>query len=82
MSKFIDTSRKSKAQRDLDRAADMLRRPGARLCLMHAGASKQFYIVPGGAVSHEIAGKLIDRPDVCGQHDGLFPGCDQTWRFA
>jgi hypothetical protein len=83
-------AKKTKAQRELERATDLLRKPGARLMLMHTsnGAScqahevKRWFIVPGGYVPDEIAKKLIDRPDVHGSADGLFPGCDQTWRFV
>ena len=76
--------RKSKAQRELEKAAQLLRRPGARLLLMHANRplGMQWFIAPGGPVTAEVAAKLIDRPDVCGCSDGLFPGHDQTWRLA
>jgi hypothetical protein len=91
MTAYLHTTRKSKAQRDLERATEMLRKPGACLVLMHTNnpldcgqdkRTKGYFIVPGKQVSFDIAQKLIDRPDVCGSQDGLFPGCDQTWRFA
>lgn len=52
--------------------------------LMHIndnGGGKAYFIVPGGAVTYEIAEKLIARPDVMACQDGLFPGCDQTWQI-
>ena len=78
------TVRKPKSQQDLERATKLLRRPGARLMMMHTQNPAEFrwFIVPGGPVATRIAEKLIDRPDVYGCADGLFPGCDQTWKFA
>lgn len=92
MSSYAKTARKTKAQRELERATEMLRKPGARLVLMHTNnpldcgnnekRTKGYFIIPGKQVSFDIAQKLIDRPDVCGGKDGLFPGCDQTWRLS
>lgn len=78
------TARKTRAQRDLERATELLRKPGARLMMMHTKnpAEYRWFIVPGGPVETRIAEKIIDRPDVYGCADGLFPGRDQTWKFA
>jgi hypothetical protein len=57
---------------------------GARLILMHDNESptgKSYFVVPGGKVDETIANEFMRRPDVCAGSDGLFPGCDQTWRF-
>lgn len=77
-------ARKSRPQRNLERATELLRKPGARLLLMHTKntAQHQWFIVPGGPVETHITEKIIDRPDVHGCADGLFPGFDQTWRFS
>lgn len=64
--------RKTKAQRELERATEMLRKPGARLMLMHTSN-------PAGCSKDKETKRW---PDVCGGKDGLFPGRDQTWRFA
>jgi len=57
-------------------------RDGGALIHMHGNASeKQWFVVPGGAVTDETAEKIKRRPDVAGQHDGLFPNHDQTWRM-
>jgi hypothetical protein len=38
-------------------------------------------IVPGGAVSDDVAYAIKQHPDVVSSNDGLFAGCDQTWRM-
>lgn len=73
---------RTKHERQLIKATEWLRRPNARLVCMHANGSPEYYVIPGGYVSREIAKELIDRPDVYGSKDGLFPGHDQTWQFA
>jgi hypothetical protein len=60
----------------------MLRQPGATLVLAHTGGNSQYRIFPDGwPIPGEVATKLIARPDVRGQGDGLFPGLDQSWRL-
>ena len=85
------TAKKTRRQRELERATALLRKPGARLMLMHASnpaeckpdkETKRWFIVPGGQVAADIAEELRARPDIYGCADGLFPGCDQTWRFT
>lgn len=91
MNSYAKPVKKSRAQRDLERATELLRKPDARLVLMHTNnpldcssdkRTMGYFIIPGKQISYEIAQKLIDRPDVYGCADGLFPGCDQTWRFV
>lgn len=84
MNSYGKPARKSKVQRELERATELLRKPGACLVRMYTRnpAEFQWYIVPGGPVGLSVAEKLIERPDVHGGKDGLFPGCDQTWRFT
>lgn len=66
------------------KAEDMLRLPGHRLMLMHTngGDGECYYIVPGGPVEREVAEKIIARADAHASSDGLFPGCNQTWRLG
>jgi hypothetical protein len=84
MNSYGKPARKSKAQRELERATEMLRKPGARLVRMFTKnpAEFQWYIIPGGAIGIHVAEKLIERPDVFPGRDGLFPGIDQTWGFS
>ena len=82
MNSYAKPARKSKAQRELEHATARLRRPEARLVLMHTSTGKHWFITPDTWVSGDIAAKLIDRPDVMGGKDGLWPGHDQTWRFV
>jgi hypothetical protein len=72
---------KTKRQRAFERARDMLRKPGARLMLMHTRrpTGRQYYIVPGGPIDRDIAEEIIGLPDVSPGLDGLFPRHSQTW---
>jgi hypothetical protein len=45
------------------------------------GRCRKWSVVPGGAVDDATAEKLVNHPAVVGQADGLFPGCNQTWRM-
>jgi hypothetical protein len=66
----------------LKKAAEALRQPNARLvCMFGVEGKAAWFIVPGGRVDDDIAKKLMDRPDVRAEHDGLFPGHSQTWRM-
>lgn len=84
MSTYAKATRKTKAQRELERATEMLRKPGAALIRSHSRnpAEFQWFITPGTRISNDIAAKLIERPDVRGSKDGMWPGLDQTWRFV
>ena len=69
----------------LNKALDMMRRPGTRLVKMFSDAVPAgfaHYIVPGGYVTPETAAKIKAHPLVRCSHDGLFPGQDQTWRLG
>jgi hypothetical protein len=58
-------------------------RTGSRLVHMHGGAphSHHWFVVPGGAVTGDVATKIRSHPSVIGSQDGLFPNHDQTWRM-
>jgi hypothetical protein len=92
MTAYPHTTRKSKAQRELERATELLRKPGACLALMHTnnplvcGNDKRtmgYFILgkQGRQIPFDVAQKLIGRPDVRGSYDGLLPGHHQIWRF-
>lgn len=63
------------------KAVDLLHVKGSRLMLMHSSSGQDYFIVPGGKVDPDDAKKLLARPDVIAFDDGLFPGCNQTWRI-
>jgi hypothetical protein len=65
-----------------DRAVDCMR-GGGTLVHMHSQSptEKQWFVVPGDAVTDDVATKIRNRPDVSGHEDGLWPGHDQTWRM-
>lgn len=55
---------------------------GAKLMLIHdlkSKTGKSFYIVPGGPVESEVAEKLIARPNIQSNNDGLLPETPQSW---
>jgi hypothetical protein len=49
-------------------------------CLMNQGGT--YYVVPGGSVDPNTARVIMNRPDVRGAADCLWPGLDQTWRMS
>jgi hypothetical protein len=55
-------------------------RTGSRLVCMHGGRHRWF-VLPGGAVSDQVAAEIREHPSVVGGNDGLFPQHDQTWRM-
>ena len=67
---------------DLDEATGLLRRPGCVLVEMKTNASKfgrQFFVVPGGPVTDEVAKKILVHP-LCHEVDaGLFRGIPQSY---
>lgn len=65
----------------IDRAADLMR-TGSTLTKMHTAGGTGWFLVPGGEVTASVAVTLIERPDVQPNHDGLFPGISQTFRFT
>jgi hypothetical protein len=42
----------------------------------------KWFLIPHGEVSTETARKIRSMPQVAPSRDGLFPGLDQTWRWA
>lgn len=60
----------------------LLRKPEARLILMHCNDGDHFYVVPGGRVKREAALKILARPDCREFDDGLFPGNPQSWKIG
>lgn len=68
----------------LNNAELLLRRPGTKLMMMHTNDPKEpmaYYILPGGYISASIAEKLIARPDVVPNQDGLLPDTTQSWQL-
>jgi hypothetical protein len=58
---------------------------GARLMKMHTSGSPAgyaYYVVPGGYIEPDQAQKIIERPDVVSNNDGLFPGLPQSWKVG
>jgi hypothetical protein len=64
------------------RAVELIREPKRCLARMHTRHGPRWFIIPGGEVSAETAAKIRKMPQVAPSKDGLFPGLDQTWRFA
>jgi MOSC domain-containing protein YiiM len=66
----------------LNKAVDLLHRPGTRMMIMHAGDGDHFYVVPGGRVNRDDAHEILKRPDIIEFDDGLFPGNPQSWKIS
>jgi hypothetical protein len=49
---------------------------------MHTHNDMQWFIMPGGRVSDDIASRILARPDVQPCDSGLFPGCEQTFQLC
>lgn len=67
------------------KAVDLLRLPDRRLVKMHsnqAGESMCWYIMPDGPVSDELAGKLLNRPDMTVIDMGLLSETPQSWKIG
>ena len=62
------------------RAMDRMR-TGSRLVHRHARGGRNWFVMPGGAVTDEVATKIRSHPRVVASVDGLFPGLSQTWRM-
>jgi hypothetical protein len=57
-------------------------RNGQSLVRMHVPCGQAWFIAPrGGEVTTETAEALLARNDVQPGGDGLFKGCDQTFRL-
>jgi len=67
---------------DLQRAMDLLRRPGRHMIQTNRMRVSHHYIVPdGGSISTEVAEKIKAHPQVKGDADSLWPGMSQVWRM-
>jgi hypothetical protein len=64
------------------KAIDAFQVKDARLMLMNTRAGQEYFIVPGGKVTPEIAQHIMNRPDVGSCDDGLFPGTPQQWKIV
>jgi hypothetical protein len=58
-----------------------LMREGRPLMRMHGIDRMRWYIVPGGQIADNVVERILVRRDVQPCRDGLFPGCDQTFRM-
>ena len=59
-----------------------LMREGRLMQRMHTVHGRRWFIVPGGQISDRTAERILQRPDVQPHDNGLFPGCDQTFRLS
>jgi hypothetical protein len=62
-------------------AFDRMRDGGGLVQMLVKTSEKQWFVVPRGPVTDSTAATIREWPDVKGQHDGLFPYHDQTWRM-
>jgi hypothetical protein len=66
-----------------DNSVMLMHRKDTRLARMNTVHGPQWVILPhGGYVKPEDAEKILQRPDIRGQKDCLFPGLDQTYRMV
>ena len=72
------------AKLSLEKALNVLRKPGARLVRLHSNnGGAGFYLWPrGGRVSDEVAQLLLGRNDIQPFGNSLFPGHPQSWRLG
>ena len=72
------------AKLSLEKALNVLRKPGARLVRLHSNnGGAGFYVWPrGGRVPEDVAHLLLGRNDVQPYDSGLFPGHRQSWRLG
>jgi hypothetical protein len=67
---------------NLDDAIDRLSRPNCILVDMKSPNTKfgrQFFIVPGGPITDEVAKKILAHPRCHEVDSGLFPGIPQSY---
>jgi len=66
-----------------ERRAVYFLRNGSALVHMQGGNRRElkWFVVPGGPVDNEVSERIRKRPDIVSNHDGLWPGYDQTWRM-
>jgi hypothetical protein len=58
-----------------------LMREGRPLMRMHTVNGLRWFVVPGGQVAESVVKRILARPDVQPHDNGLFPGCEQTFRL-
>jgi hypothetical protein len=58
-----------------------LLREGKLLMRMHTVKGMRWFVVPGGPVTESTVKRILARPDVQPHDNGLFPGCEQTFRL-
>ena len=66
----------------LDGALAALRQPDHLLVVLHGKARPEWFVMPGGPVSEQIARRILERPDVQPHDTGLLPGHPQSWRLG
>jgi hypothetical protein len=59
-----------------------LMREGKLLMRMHTVNGARWFVVPGGKITDSVAKRILARPDVQPHDNGLFPGCEQTFRLS
>jgi hypothetical protein len=63
-------------------ALNLLRQPDHSLVLMHTKVGQEFFVMPGGPVTKEVALKIIERVDVQPHDNGLLDGHPQSWKLG
>jgi hypothetical protein len=64
------------------KATDLLRQPGFLLMQFNSNNVKrgrEYYVVPGGRVTDDVAEKILQHPLIHEVDGGLFPGHPQSW---
>jgi hypothetical protein len=75
-------SYRAKGKLPLRRAIDLMRL-GSQLVLMHSiRTGFEYFVVPGGAVTPEVAEQIKQHPLVSAGGDGLWRDHSQTWRLG
>ena len=65
------------------KAAELLmHKPGTYLMRMHTTTGPEWFVVPGGRVRSDDAAKIIARPDVVSDENGLLLGIEQSWKLV
>jgi hypothetical protein len=75
-------TRRVKGKLPLQRAIDLMRL-GSQLVLMHSiRAGLEYFVVPGGAVTPEVAEQIKQHPLISAGGDGLWKDHSQTWSLG
>lgn len=82
------TPARSSTKRAVQRVKDRMRE-GGLLMQMHSTTGMRWYLLPnrnkknaGREVEDIIAEAVIREPEVFPNRDGMWPGCDQTYRIG